>query len=60
MVTQKKTVRPNVVNGINVDDLIGLIDANAETNWHVATTWQGHSLTSVRIEIDKGTEGFPA
>lgn len=59
MVAQKKTARPNDVNGINVDELFALIDANAKTNWHVATTWQGHSLTSIRIESDKGTEGLP-
>ena len=41
------TVAPNVVNGINVDDLFALIEgvrnnpAKGKTHWRVATTWQG-------------------
>jgi uncharacterized OsmC-like protein len=56
MVAKTKTVQPNVVNGINVDDLFALIDgvkrdvANAKTNWHVATTWQGQ--TRSRSQVD--------
>ena len=42
-------VAPNVVNGINVDDLFALIEgvrrdaANSRTNWRVITTWQGQT-----------------
>ena len=56
MAAQTKTVQPNVINGINVDDLFALIDgvkrdvANAKTNWHVATTWQGQ--TRSRSQVD--------
>ena len=47
---------PNIVNGINVDDLFALIDgvkanpASGKTEWRVATTWQGqaHSRTEVK------------
>lgn len=50
-----KTKAPNVVNGVNVDDLFALIDgvkrdpANAKTEWRVNTEWQGgtHSRTQV-------------
>lgn len=50
-----KTKAPNVVNGVNVDDLFALIDgvkcdpANAKTEWRVSTEWQGgtHSRTQV-------------
>ena len=55
MTAVAKTSAPNVVNGINVDDLRALIagveqDASkAKTNWRVATTWQGQ--TQSRAEI---------
>lgn len=50
-----KSLDPNVVNGINVDDLMALIDgikqdsSRAKTSWHVATTWKGQ--TRSRSEI---------
>ena len=56
MVAQTKTVEPTVVNGINVDDLLALIEgvkhnaANGMTSWRVATTWQGQ--TRSRAEVD--------
>jgi uncharacterized OsmC-like protein len=56
MGAQKKTVEPNVVNGINVDDLFALIDgvkrdaATGKTNWHVTTTWQGQARSRAEIE----------
>jgi uncharacterized OsmC-like protein len=56
MVAQTKTKEPNVVNGINVDDLFSLIEgarrdaAKATTNWHVSTTWQGQ--TRSRSQVD--------
>ncbi len=56
MAAQTKTVQPNVVNGLNIDDLFALINgvkrdaANAKTSWHVATTWQGQ--TRSRSQVD--------
>ncbi len=44
MVAQLRSVRSNVVDGINVDELFALIDgvkrdvAKAKTNWPVTTT----------------------
>jgi hypothetical protein len=43
MSAQARTATPNVVNGINVDDLFALIEgvkrdaANGKTNWRVTT-----------------------
>jgi uncharacterized OsmC-like protein len=54
--TQAKTVEPTIVNGVNVDDLLALIEsvrrhaANGMTKWRVATTWQGQ--TRSRAEVD--------
>jgi uncharacterized OsmC-like protein len=50
-----QTPAPTIINGLNVDDLMGLIDqvsadpASGNTGWHVATTWQDrtHSLSEV-------------
>ena len=56
MGAQTKTAEPNVVNGINVDDLFALIDdvkrdpAKGKTNWRVATTWQGQARSRAEIE----------
>ena len=47
---------PNVVNGINVDDLFALIEglrndpAKAQTRWRVATTWQGQTHSRSQVE----------
>jgi uncharacterized OsmC-like protein len=65
MDTQTKTV-PNVVNGINVDDLLALIDgvkqnpAKGKTHWCATTTWQGqtHSRTQIE-ELWIGREEIP-
>src|SRR5579862_1976986 len=49
MTAQTKAAEPTIVNGINLDDLFGLIDgvkrdaAKAKTSWRVATTWQGQT-----------------
>jgi uncharacterized OsmC-like protein len=66
MGVQKKTVEPTVVNGINVDDLFALIDgvrrepAKGNTNWHVATTWQGQARSRAEIEsYEIGGEAVP-
>ena len=51
-----KTTEPTVVNGINVDDLLALIDdvkrepKKGKTNWHVATTWQGQTRSRANVE----------
>jgi uncharacterized OsmC-like protein len=66
MTAQKKTVEPNVVNGINVDDLFALIDgvkrepAKGKTKWHVTTTWQGQARSRAEIEsYEIGGEKVP-
>ena len=53
--TRATTKTPNVVNGINVDNLFALIEASkdpvkAKTHWRVATAWQGQ--TRVHAEVD--------
>ena len=55
MNTQAETIKPNIVNGINVDDLMALLacveqDASkGKTNWRVTTSWQGQ--TRSRSEV---------
>jgi uncharacterized OsmC-like protein len=50
-----ETTKPNVVNGINVDDLMALrssVEQDAskgKTNWRVTTTWKGQ--TQSRAEV---------
>jgi len=50
------TVAPNVVNGINVDDLFALIEgvkrdpAKGKTEWHVVTRWQGRTHSRAEVE----------
>jgi uncharacterized OsmC-like protein len=56
MVAQAKAPGPNVVNGINVDDLFALIDgvkgnaAKAKTNWRVSTSWCGQTWSRSQVE----------
>ena len=56
MVAQTKIAEPNVVNGINVDDLFALIDgvrwdtAKGKSNWRVTTTGQGQARSRAEIE----------
>jgi uncharacterized OsmC-like protein len=56
MTAQAKTKEPNVVNGINVDDLFSLIEGvrhdptKAKTNWRVSTTWQGQTRSRSQVE----------
>ena len=61
-----KTVRPIVVNGINVDDLTALIEgvrhdpAKGRTNWRVTTIWQGQAHSRAEIEnFEIGGETVP-
>ena len=50
-----ETTEPKIVNGINVDDLMALIDGvkqeprNGKTNWPVATTWQGQTRSRAEV-----------
>ena len=47
---------PTVVNGLNVDELFGLIaqvksePEKGKTHWHVATTWQGQARSRSQVE----------
>ena len=66
MVAQRKTVEPNIVNGINIDDLFALIDgvkrdaAKGKTNWRVTTTWQGQARSRAQVEgFEIGGERVP-
>ena len=51
-----QTNEPSVVNGISVDDLVGMVESvkndasNATTRWRVATTWQGQTRTRAEVE----------
>ena len=55
MSTIVKTTKPNVVNGINVDDLLALRSqveqdaARGKTNWRVTTSWQGQTRSRAEI-----------
>jgi uncharacterized OsmC-like protein len=66
MVAQTKTAEPNVVNGINVDDLFALIDGvkrdapKGKTNWRVTTTWQGQARSRAQVDgFEIGGERVP-
>jgi uncharacterized OsmC-like protein len=56
MVAQTKFAEPNVVNGINVDDLFALIDgvrrdaAKGKSSWRVTTTWQGQARSRAQVD----------
>jgi uncharacterized OsmC-like protein len=56
MTAQAKTKEPNVVNGINVDDLFSLIEGvrhdatKAKTNWRVSATWQRQTRSRSQVE----------
>src|SRR5215475_4252781 len=55
MNTTVATTKPNVVNGINVDDLVALLarvkqDASqGKTTWRVTTTWQGQTRSRAEV-----------
>jgi hypothetical protein len=55
MHTTVETTQPNVVNGINVDDLVALrarVEQDAstgKTNWRVTTTWQGQTRSRADV-----------
>lgn len=55
MLDKTKTAEPRLVNGVNVDDLLALIDgvkrdtAKGKTTWRVTTTWQGQTRSRAQI-----------
>lgn len=55
MDTMTTDTQPNVMNGINVDDLFALIEgvkqdtSKAKTDWRVTTTWQGQTRTRAEV-----------
>ena len=66
MAAQTKTAEPNIVNGIDVDNLFALIDgvkrdaAKGKTNWRVTTTWQGQTRSRAQVEgFEIGGERVP-
>ena len=56
MVTQARNVKAKVVNGINVDDLVVLIDSvkkdakKGKTNWRVTTIWERQTRSRAQVE----------
>jgi uncharacterized OsmC-like protein len=56
MLTRTETVKPKVVNGVNVDDLLALIEgargdtAKAKTHWRVRSAWQGQTRSRAHVE----------
>jgi uncharacterized OsmC-like protein len=56
MVANTKTAEPTIVNGINVDDMLALIEdvkrnpAKGRTHWHVTTTWQGQARSRAQVD----------
>lgn len=55
MKTASHRIEPRIVNGINIDELMGLIEASrdpaaAKTQWKVKTAWQGQARTRAAVE----------
>jgi uncharacterized OsmC-like protein len=56
MLAPNTNTQPNVVNGINVDDLHALIEgvrqgpAKGKTHWRVASAWQGQARSRTYVE----------
>jgi uncharacterized OsmC-like protein len=56
MLARTETVEPKVVNGVNVDNLLALIEgvrsdaAKGNTEWRVKTSWQGQTHSRAQIE----------
>jgi len=61
MLTKTETAKPKVVNGVNVDDLMTLVEgvkgdaAKGKTHWRVRSAWQGR--TRSRAYVDGFTIG---
>ena len=55
MNTQVETIKSNVVNGIDVDDLLALLarvkqdTSKGKTNWRVSTSWQGQTRSRAEV-----------
>ena len=55
MSTTRTTIKANIVNGINVDDLMALRASIEQepskgiTNWRVTTTWQGQTRSRAEV-----------
>jgi uncharacterized OsmC-like protein len=56
MLARTQTVEPKTVNGVNVDDLLSLIEgvrgdaAKGKTQWRVKSAWQGQTWNRARVE----------
>jgi uncharacterized OsmC-like protein len=56
MLTRTETAKSKVVNGINVDDLLALIEgvkgdaAKGKTHWRVRSAWQGQTRSRAHVE----------
>jgi uncharacterized OsmC-like protein len=56
MLAQTEAAQPNIVNGINVDDLRALIEdvrrdtAKGKTCWRVTSAWQGQARSRTQVE----------
>jgi uncharacterized OsmC-like protein len=56
MLARTESVEPKVVNGVNVDDLLALIEgvradaAKGKTHWRVGSAWQGQTRSRAHIE----------
>jgi len=56
MATHARTMAPNIVNGIIIDDLSALVErvkrdpAKGKTHWRVSTTWQGQMRSRAEVE----------
>jgi organic hydroperoxide reductase OsmC/OhrA len=56
MLAKAESTEPRVVNGINVDDLLALIEgvsrdaAEGNTQWRVTTVWQGQTRSRSHVE----------
>src|SRR5215475_2039452 len=66
MNTTVETTKPNIVNGINIDDLMALRAgveqdaAKGKTNWRVTTTWQGQTQSRAEVSgFEIGGEEVP-
>lgn len=56
MLAKNENAQPNVVNGINVDDLLALIEsvrqdpAQGKTHWRVTSAWQNQTRTRTQVD----------
>jgi len=56
MLTKTKTAEPKILNGINVDDLLALIEGvrrdpvKGQTSWRATTAWQGQTHSRTQVE----------